>query len=1749
MHSSARSYRPLPSMVAEIPAKSSSFELVAKFGPYTRGRYCVRWRIKALGNFSIPNGLHFKVNVTYEAEAESDVTGSLDMIMPQQQLERLQKDQWYNIELEEKLIIQPHQGSARVQLILCNINKETPERYNRYSGLAIEHVEIRPAELQANPQVDIAELLVRRACSPSFVIRSTDAYPSSPDSRNSSNDPATAVITRLAYSKNSRFLATLALTSNVAYITVWDVTVAKLQSRQCADQPLTNKGFATTEIGHIGVADLEIGISISASGDQIAIYQEPKIGQWADDSPVEKASFPFRVFNNPLVPQAATVLDIGEDENIGGNKTGLPEQDEALISQPLSIVSASIISADVPKSTPVSPSLQEVTLKYGMLGGFIGYGAFLPETKKDDWEKNDLNGTLFSNPDDDNHSLEDNDDGGEKLAPSSMFVACNGLNMEVFEISSEKKWSHMHTITVRDLIPTLSRRITCKMMMESITSNTFMWLEDGGLCCSIWNLLTGSNISHISKENARFKGPTFRGHSKMAMSPHESIVALASVDGSLTTYFAKTGLEISVGKFPGYKIEYVGFYTQDNQVIVVLRDNITFELSSRILDALQLKNEIAANVIPVPTIGSAVLATFNVKGLRHRGIVCEAEGNNVNCYIAHQPASSRVNIENPKVVKAEPDTISTSWKHRDAVKYELKILPHKETLPEGDGAQYSVLHVELIQTDDILKAPKTVFSFVPEPWVRVTVGQVPDSSSFITAYFIPGGTRFAIVGKQTLQIWNLPTPDNVKCTLQFIWSQPKGEGSTYVEDYYSDIASVSIYVDIDNGNTVADIKSVSAKKKRITLPGEGSGGARHAILYCFRSIHLLAAAYAYCHAEINKVNRDVPQVNLMFEDHEEALARFTREHINRMMSIKLYSPRTSQSKVSTQDKQESVSSTGAKNSVSNSNAEVVTILTLLMDTPHLKKANHVFVQGLLSSGNGDWIPRDNTSLNPIKRAIRSKNVELVEVFIEYCIKNTKGKHPAYMLPAIQCLKELSESYPNILAEMFKKASYVPAHNYAYVTSHAIVSNMRYSDWINFFMNYYSFKLVHRVWVQKSHNINDYHKPIFSVRSQLPFRAVNSNAFLSIETSVLKSQDLRFPAKREEIDEQYNHKVFVCPFPRLSKFRMFRGWVDEKIDYSKSAFTNIAGQEFFDSPAMVATLGFKWEEVNVRYLKGWYPFIKVTIFIGFLLIIYDLQRFNISRTKYLSSPFNYLHLVSHLLAITGLFLFLNAKEDSNPNEQGPSQIWVMSFAILALYMNLLFELRVVKQLGIVANIILNITRRITWLFVIFGLFLVSFTHAMLHLLHTRSYRPNCIAGTCDDIKDYPDGYPQDFFPALSATYFYLAGRYDPVSTSLQQGSVSFNIMMVIFFFFTTVLMLNILIALMNDAYNESKDEGQSAWLKQWSDVIADAEMNYLSDGSRQNRNYFPDYIYYGASEKEADLYESKYHIANKSNLSIENRFMVETVSKEQNDTQKAQRAIMRDINKVEQSQDTVSQELLEIKKTVQQELADMRKMMELILAQAGGVGGQSGISVSTPTPFSVPSTGQDRQSPIMPPLSPPAPRVPYGEPETTGEYLSSSPFFGQRTPEQADTSPSIPVSPAPRDDTPAESSHGGPSGKQHSLHTKASQSLLRERIQAVVHTMDEAPKSQHQRVEGQNATHPLYIKPLQREDDDDIDDDDDAYAVDNDGYRIIRADPPEFPDRTQSEMVVPTSTHEVLPLHVHPPRGGRPPSGDLQARPS
>jgi hypothetical protein len=1136
-------------------------------------------------------------------------------------------------------------------------------------------------------------MVVQRASTPVMVIDTTRAHPKSQDF---SYFPSDAPITRIATSKKSRFIASLGLSKDDIFITVWDMWIIKNPSNPYRNMSAFYKGTATATIHHPGVGNLAIGLAISAYGDQVAVFQEPKIGQWLEGSEAPKPEFKFRLFDNPLVPPISIALsmDVPSAGNVDENG-----QEPAAEESPGRRTQTSSTSVNSTGSSPAVSGLllEEVGWEHEVLQSFVGFGEFVPGTKKNEWENNDL-GTLASSIDDtDDAAGKEGKDGknGSNLI-SSLFVTCNGIYIDVYEISPERRWKRLHTITITDLIPTLSRRITCKMMMDSISSNNFMWLEDGGRSCTIWNLRTGSNISHISSlDNALFKGPTFRGHSKMAISPHESIVALASVDGSLTTYFANTGMAIDDRKFPGYKIEYVGFSAQDDKLIVILRDSVTFELIGKQLDTLQLKSETIINQTPIPAIGSTVQAYFNIRGYFNRGLVIEADGTRINCYVSNQPTSSKVNKMSETVLQSHLDDVLFESPYNDHIQYRLQTAFHKELLPEGDGVFYWVHRVEVhrieISREDLKKTQRLIFSFIPEPWTRARTAEVSHPENLLTAFFVPCGTRFAVNGTQTLQIWNLPTHENSKCSLQYIWSQPRGDedlqpgGIAYksgrVRDYYLETMDATIFLDRVTGNTVAEIKVNDKSKKRvISIPGPGTIGAHFAILYCFRSIHLLAAAYGFSSRESKKASRDAQQ-SFTFEDHAEAILRFTREHINRMMSIGVYLPNAGkggggnggnfqanrqrnrpprnekpsvtadaavllpgvvgvsgttiegapavaasprivgedvtihgnsnrrqaesfddrpaplhmQESIRARDfgpTMDSVQTRGdfvqargfdfpnrtPKKSATPNHPQVLTLLTLLLDQKYLHRTNHHFVQGLLNTDNGDWIPRDNSALNPIRRAIESRNAVLVEAFIDYCILNAKKYHPAYLMPAVQCLNELSERYPAILADMFRKASYVPAHNYAYVSSHALVANTQYTEWFKSKLMFWNF-FTGKSW-EKSNNINDYDKPVFSLRSQLPFRSTSFLNVLNIETSIREKRQVKFPAKRDTTEEETmkksnkDYKIYVTPFPKLSMYGPYKPWY-KGLDAAQSAFTDIAGEDYFDSPAMVATLEFKW----------------------------------------------------------------------------------------------------------------------------------------------------------------------------------------------------------------------------------------------------------------------------------------------------------------------------------------------------------------------------------------------------------------------------------------------------------------------------------------------------------------------------------------------------------------------------------------------
>ncbi|KAH7057802.1 hypothetical protein BKA57DRAFT_135925 [Linnemannia elongata] len=80
-------FQPQPGMCAHLPEKTATFKFFGSFKNYSTGHYTIHWRVKALSDFYVPNGLHFVVKISYDTEP--DISGTLDVILPPHKLNTL----------------------------------------------------------------------------------------------------------------------------------------------------------------------------------------------------------------------------------------------------------------------------------------------------------------------------------------------------------------------------------------------------------------------------------------------------------------------------------------------------------------------------------------------------------------------------------------------------------------------------------------------------------------------------------------------------------------------------------------------------------------------------------------------------------------------------------------------------------------------------------------------------------------------------------------------------------------------------------------------------------------------------------------------------------------------------------------------------------------------------------------------------------------------------------------------------------------------------------------------------------------------------------------------------------------------------------------------------------------------------------------------------------------------------------------------------------------------------------------------------------------------------------------------------------------------------------------------------------------------------------------------------------------------------------------------------------------------------
>ncbi|KAI8351669.1 hypothetical protein B0O80DRAFT_110758 [Mortierella sp. GBAus27b] len=594
-----------------------------------------------------------------------------------------------------------------------------------------------------------------------------------------------------------------------------------------------------------------------------------------------------------------------------------------------------------------------------------------------------------------------------------------------------------------------------------------------------------------------------------------------------------------------------------------------------------------ANQVPVPIMGKTILAFFRGEIFEGKGLICNADGAKIHCYLSHSPPDENTNnhtgLDDP-ILKDEYSHGNTRYKVRTRI--------HAESFQGGDDSTYWALRVEVQENEN------TVFSFVPEPWMRVLTDAVRDPGFLQAVYFLPGGKRFVVIGMQSIQLWSLPTDENRDFNLAFIWSRPRtqvddswhkrdGYRTEAVGVHYHCVQRPHIFFD-NVTRTVkvrAEMQEGPGKFDTVNIPDDYNTDTRSTFIYCARSIHLLAAAYEYSVYKAKKVPKNLQKLKIAYEKHAEAILRFTRGHINRLLPCEDFVPPKPED---FQDTTRSLGPPGSRSNQRHSGPDRVTsgatlmdhtnkkrdvlkicerdgieqpkfttVTTLLLHQDGLKDTNHRFVEKLHDTDSNEWIPHAIKELNPIERAIAVDNEQLLRTLIDHCIKNAKTRHAAYLIPAVQCLDKLLISHPTVLRDLLRRASYVPASSSEYVTSHAVIANVRASDWISFFVRLITFgRYGHNLLSgTKSTNIDDYKNPVFTLRTQLPVTEPNS------------SQEKRFPEERDGTRPYVNRsrEIYVS---LLHFYHINLGRRNHSISH-------VTETDFRESPAIVASLRFEW----------------------------------------------------------------------------------------------------------------------------------------------------------------------------------------------------------------------------------------------------------------------------------------------------------------------------------------------------------------------------------------------------------------------------------------------------------------------------------------------------------------------------------------------------------------------------------------------
>ncbi|KAG0335298.1 hypothetical protein BG000_007647 [Podila horticola] len=700
----------------------------------------------------------------------------------------------------------------------------------------------------------------------------------------------------------------------------------------------------------------------------------------------------------------------------------------------------------------------------------------------------------------------------------------------------------------------------------------------------------------------------------------------------------------------------------------------------------------------------------------------------------------------------------------------------------------------------------------------------------LEAYFLPCQTRYVVECDRNVQVWGLPSKESGRCKLLLM--VPISTSTSTISTNKDKICSEHSSLTVVTGST-SEVYSF----KQEDLREEAQ------ILACINSLKHIVDRYQ--HAE---------------ENHRQELLRYVLRYINHWI-------------ISSNELGENV-------------IEVLIKASKAVGSEEWDLRDQ-FLRDLLAMDSKDgthWIPYNQYTdqSNPIAiiinqaTEINPKCLPLAVTLINYCAKMAKEKKDiGYLLAIYQALPCVIKHQPDLVQEILNRSAFIPIQNSNRHPKQDLVINnalVRHPPSFNIFRRIFG--------TLDTRTIISTRGSVFQLESQLPpYRSIGSRT------------------EKERPNEGFRSEVYVAPFSLLWRHKPKR--VTKLVNESmwwKSAIIALLWkiypfspkivnshdfeEEHLDNPAITALLDFKWNTFVSKYWRfrfffqcAYYLLVLAMAFLQIfdfdahklrgiyiaimtfssMFIWLELQQLIRHPKRYVVSPYNYVDWFAYLVPMVACGLQIRELDETGagPVNDSASVTW-FGFAILAVYLHILFELRVVEGICKIVAIILNITYRIKVFFVIFAGCVFAFSHSFLYLFWAGTG-----TATPEEIKEKSDAHPRDFGSSLTTTYFMMGGRYDPMADMFKNGDAGFLIMMVIYFFITVILMLNVLIALINTAFNKGESVWKVVWLESRLRFAESAEnMSFIIPGFRRTHHWFPNEVYYTATPRDIKVFEER-----------------------------------------------------------------------------------------------------------------------------------------------------------------------------------------------------------------------------------------------------------------------------------------------------